>query len=98
MTSTKGMLLSAFGRLVLRDARVTAVRELGDRTREIVLEGAALRDVEWVPGDKIQVLLPTRDVRTYTPASWDQRRGSTELIVFAHGDSPGARWSQRIAV
>ncbi len=98
MTSTKGMLLSAFGKLVLRDARVTAVRELGDRVREIVLEGSALRDLEWVPGDKIQVLLPSRDVRTYTPTSWDPSRGVTELIVFAHGDSPGARWSQRIAV
>lgn len=98
MTSTKGMLLSAIGRLVLRDARVCAVRELGDRMREIAIEGPALRDVAWTPGDKIQILLPTLDVRTYTPASWDLRRGVIELIVFAHGDSPGASWIRNIKV
>lgn len=92
------MLLSAIGRLVLRDAKVVAVRELGDRIRELALEGPALRDVTWTPGDKIQVLLPSLDVRTYTPTSWDTRRGATELIVFAHGDSPGAAWSRRVAV
>jgi NADPH-dependent ferric siderophore reductase len=98
MTSTKGMLLSAMGRFVLRDARVTSIRELGDRTREVSLEGPGLRDVDWIPGDKIQVLLPTRDVRTYTPASWDARRGTTELVLFAHGESPGASWIRTLAV
>ncbi len=98
MTSTKGILLAAMGRLVLRDARVVATRELGDRMRELSLEGAGLRDVPWTPGDKIQVVLPSRDVRTYTPASWDLRRGTTELILFAHGDSPGAVWSRVAAI
>ena len=95
MTSTKGLLLNAIGRLVLRDARITAVRQLGDDLRAIALEGDGLRDVAWVPGDKVQVLLPTRDVRTYTPTAWDAARGATERIVFDHGASPGASWSRQ---
>jgi NADPH-dependent ferric siderophore reductase len=58
----------------------------------------ALRDVSWTPGDKIQILLSTLDVRTYTPSAWDARAGIAEIIAFEHGDSPGAVWSRRVAV
>ena len=96
MASTKGLLLSAIGKLVLRDTRVTAVTPIGEHLRTVTLEGAALRDIAWTPGDKIQVLLPSRDVRTYTPMSWDERAGITELLVFDHGDSPGSAWGRRV--
>jgi NADPH-dependent ferric siderophore reductase len=99
MTSTKGVLLAAMGRLVLREARVAEVREVSAHVRRIVISGDGLLDVVWRAGDKIQVLLPTRDVRTYTPAAWDADQGTTELLVFDHGDhgdSPGAVWGRRV--
>jgi ferric-chelate reductase (NADPH) len=96
MTSTKGVLLAAMGRLVLRDARVAEVHEVSAHVRRIVISGEGLLDVVWRAGDKIQVLLPTRDVRTYTPAAWDADKGTTELLVFDHGDSPGAVWGRRV--
>lgn len=89
------MLLSAIGKLVLRETKVSAVVELAPTLRAITLEGADLRDIAWTAGDKIQVLLPSLDVRTYTPVSWNHLTGSTTLVAYDHGDSPGASWSRR---
>lgn len=98
MTSTKGLLLAAVGRLVLRPAAVIDVRAITPRLRRVELHGDALRDVAWTAGDKVQVLLPERDVRTYTPLSWDPGAGRTALLIYDHGEAPGARWSRRVAV
>jgi NADPH-dependent ferric siderophore reductase len=93
MASAKGVLLSAVGKLVLRDTKVASVVELAPTLRAITLEGAGLRDIAWTAGDKIQVLLSSLDVRTYTPVAWAD--GTTKLVVYDHGDSPGASWSRR---
>lgn len=96
--SAKGRILGALGSLVLKDARVTSVERLAPRLRRVRLAGEALRGVAWTPGDKVQVLLPNRDVRTYTPCGWDADAGGTSLLVFVHGDGPGARWGGKVAV
>lgn len=90
------MLLSAIGKLVLRHTKVSAVAELAPTLRSITIEGAGLRDIAWTAGDKIQVLLSSLDVRTYTPVAWQD--GTTKLVVYDHGDSPGASWSRRVKV
>ncbi len=96
MASAKGMLLSAIGKLVLRGTTVGAVTELAPSLRAITLESADLRDLAWTAGDKIQVLLSSLDVRTYTPIEWTA--GATTLVIYDHGDSPGASWSRRAKV
>jgi NADPH-dependent ferric siderophore reductase len=95
MSSAKGFLLNAIGKLVLRETTIASITELAPTLRAIAIEGASLRDVAWTPGDKIQVLLSSLDVRTYTPVSWDHKTGATKLVVYDHGDSPGASWSRR---
>lgn len=95
MASAKGLLLGALS-FITRSARVTSVRDIGPGLRAIGLAGSGLRDVSWTPGDKIQLLLPTRVVRTYTPSRW--ANGELELIAFDHGDAPGSTWSRRAAV
>ena len=95
MASAKGLLLDALS-FITRAARVTSTRDLGHGVRAIVLAGPGLRDISWTPGDKIQLLLPTRDVRTYTPSRWEN--GELELIAFDHGDSPGSTWSRSAKV
>lgn len=92
MASAKGILIDTLARWATRAARIASVHDLGGELRTIVLAGADLNDVTWTPGDKIQLLLPTRDVRTYTPSRW--AGGELELIAFAHGDAPGATWSR----
>jgi len=98
MASGKGILLNAFARLLTRDTTISAVETLSDHFRSITLSGASLRSASWTPGDKIQVLLPTLDVRTYTPVRWSTSDGTTELLVYHHGQSPGAAWSRTAQV
>lgn len=97
MASGKGILLGALGGLVLRDATVRAVRDVAPHFRAVELVGPALRGVDFHPGDKIQVLLPSRDVRTYTPLRWDSEAGATELLVYHHTDSPAGAWIRGLA-
>lgn len=98
MSSVKGHLLDAVGRFALRDAKVVAVREVGPVMRALELSGEKLRGVDWIPGDKVQILLPSKDVRTYTPTRWDGRAGTTELLAYHHGTSPGSAWSRAVKV
>jgi NADPH-dependent ferric siderophore reductase len=96
--STKARLLRLFGSLVLTEAEVLSVSAPADAFRlvELRARGAA----RWQPGDKVQVLLPSDDVRTYTPLHWGAD-GATTLLVYldgaAHGDAPGSRWARQLA-
>lgn len=100
MASGKGILISALGGMILRPAVVRQVRAVSARFRWLELGDDRLRGVDWLPGDKVQLLLPSLDTRTYTPLSWDKEAGTSELLVYrreasedpAH-DDPGVRWS-----
>lgn len=93
MASAKGRLLGALGGLVLTEGAVASVEAIGG-FRAIRIAGPGLRGARWRPGDKVQVLLPSRDVRTFTPIGWDAAAGATELLVQV-GDpaSPAGRWA-----
>ncbi|MBB6250223.1 siderophore-interacting protein [Nitrospirillum iridis] len=86
-------------RWFMRSARVGAIERLSPRFRRIRLEGEALQGMLWAPGQKIQVAMGTGlAARTYTPVSWEGIRGTTQLLVFAHGDGPGSRWAEGLRV
>jgi ferric-chelate reductase (NADPH) len=78
----------------MRPARVAAVETLSPHFRLVDLEGEALRNIAWTPGQKVQVAMGSGlSARTYTPISWDAGSGRTRLLTFAHGDGPGSRWA-----
>lgn len=95
--SAKGRILGALGGLVLKEGRVTQVDAPHPALRRVEISGEALRGVAWSPGDKVQVVLPSLDVRTYTPCRWDAATGATTLLIYCHGDAPGARWARELA-
>jgi ferric-chelate reductase (NADPH) len=84
-------------KLLFRSVTVTDVIDHGGDFSSVELGGDSLRGVAWRPGDKIQVHLDGFTTRTYTPTRWDGSGGSTKLLVFAHGDGPGARWVDELA-
>lgn len=94
--STKGRLLRLLSSLVLADGEVVAVREFGSNLRLVQLRAKG-SGRDWQPGDKLQVLLPDDEVRTFTPLHWGAD-GSTALLVYTHGDSPASRWAALLAV
>ncbi len=98
MASGKGILLGALGGLLLRESTVQAVRDVSACFRAVELVGPALRGVACRPGDKVQVLLPSREVRTYTPVRWDAEAGVVELLVHHREASPASEWIRGLAV
>lgn len=96
MGTGKAMFGSMFGRFIFRDAKVARIDAPSPRFRRITFEGTALCDVAWQAGDKLQVFLPTVGTRAYTPLHWDDTRGATALLVYLHGDAPGAAWARAL--
>lgn len=85
-------------RFFTKSARVRESRLLEERLRLVVLGDESLRGARWTPGDKVQVALGGWAFRTYTPMSWDANTGSTQLLVFLHGEAPGAAWGRSLRV
>jgi len=84
--SVKGKMARLLGGLVLREARVAAAEAAGAGFRRIRLQGDSLRAQ---PGNKIQILLPSDDVRTYTPIPSPE---GAVLLGWCHAGGPGSRW------
>jgi hypothetical protein len=88
MGSPKARILRLLGGLLLHEGRIVATSTDG-AFAAIDVESDALRAAR--PGDKVQILLPDDDVRTYTPFP---HGGLTRLLVFLHGDTPGPSWAR----
>lgn len=91
MASPKGRILSLLGGLVLREHPISSVTTLSPRFRLIRLGPP---DPRPGPGDKLQLLLPGDDVRTYTPFVDGDR---VALLAWLHGRGPGSRWAATVA-
>lgn len=98
MASGKGILLGALGGLLLRDAVVRSLRDVAGCFRAVELAGPGLRGCTFQPGDKLQMLLPSREVRTFTPLRWDGEAGVTELLVYHHSATPAGVWIRALTV
>ena len=80
-------------RWLMRPVRVSAVTVLSAHFRFIDLEGEALKGCGWSVGQKIQIKLDGGLLtRTFTPLYWDEKRGSTRILAYAHGCGPGSDW------
>ncbi|GAA2595445.1 hypothetical protein GCM10010435_88100 [Winogradskya consettensis] len=86
---------------ILLPARVHAVERPAPRLRLITLTGPALTGITWQPGQHVRVqvaagpgaldwLLGT--LRTYTV--WNYHDQTMDLMVYDHGDGPGAAWAR----
>ena len=93
-----GRVEGAFTRLFTKTATVGETRALDERFRLVTLSGDSLRGVQWTPGQKVQVALGGWVYRTFTPLSWDPVQGSTQLLLFLHGEAPGAVWGRGLKV
>lgn len=84
-------------RWVMHPARVAAVETLSPHFRLIDLESEVLKDIAWLPGQKVQIAIGSGlSSRTYTPMSWDAGTGRMRLLAFLHGDGPGSCWAANL--
>ncbi len=92
-----GRIEGAIARLFMKRVLVRESRALDERFRLVTLSGESLRGIRWTPGQKVQVALGGWVYRTFTPLSWDAVEGSTQLLLFLHGEAPGAVWGRTLA-
>nr|GLK21660.1 hypothetical protein GCM10017606_24870 [Microbacterium terregens] len=96
---SQGRLSKLITGLFMKHARVAAIEDVAPRFRLVTLDGPALRNVTWQPGQKLQIAMGSPFVgRTYTPLDWDPGEGRTRLLGYAHGDGPGSEWILGLAV
>ncbi|OYX64271.1 MAG: hypothetical protein B7Y88_11320 [Sphingomonadales bacterium 32-64-17] len=97
-TKEPGRLSKALMRLWMKPATIVANDRLADRFHLITLEGPALADVVWLPGQKVQIAMGSAfTARTYTPIEWNASAGRMCLLGYAHGDGPGSTWVRTVA-
>jgi NADPH-dependent ferric siderophore reductase len=85
MSSIKGKLVRLFSHVALERATVVSAEPIGGFQRLLLRTNVRT----FAAGTKIQLLLPTDDVRTYSPiASPD----GMLLLGWLHAPGPGARW------
>src|SRR5690242_12421169 len=89
MASTKGKLMRLLSGLALTRATVESVQAFGEfRRLQLRWHGKP-----FAAGAKVQVLLPSDDVRTFTPIRAPE---GMILLGWRHGDGPGARWLDEV--
>ena len=92
-----GLIGQAVLRLLTLETRVDAVHALSPRFRLVSLRSDALRRVAHRPGDKVQVRVHGMAFRTFTPFRLGEGDDSLELLCYAHGNAPAARWLEAVA-
>jgi ferric-chelate reductase (NADPH) len=93
-----GPVEGALTRFFMKSSTVRELSVLDERFRLVTLSGASLRGVRWTPGQKVQVALGGWAYRTFTPLSWDAVNGSTQLLLYLHGEAPGSIWGRALQV
>ena len=97
-----GAIESALLKLTSRSATVIDVHKPANRYRLITLEGEALKNVRWQPGQKIQVRMGGFASRTYTPILWDGAEGVVQLLAYLHHQmiaaTPATLWAESVRV
>jgi ferric-chelate reductase (NADPH) len=93
-----GLIESVVQKLLARQARVDFVESLNQKFRLITLQGESLKDVDWTPGNKVQIMLGGWVQRTYTPIDWDRADGRTRFLAYLHAEGPGTHWARSVQV
>ena len=88
--SAKGKLARLFGNAFLQRGRIAQVDDVAPGFRRLVIESDAPKPTA---GMKVQILLPSDDMRTYTPVA--SRQGIV-LLCWKHASGPGTRWLSEV--
>jgi NADPH-dependent ferric siderophore reductase len=91
MASAKGKITRWLGGSFLRRASVAGAADVGG-FRRLVLRGEVPPPAA---GTKLQVLLPSDDMRTYSPIATPE---GIVLLGWTHAGGPGARWMAEVQV
>ena len=92
MALTKGKIIRLLASAILKRATVSSVQDIGGfRLLQLRTDVAS-----FAAGTKLQLLLPSDGMRTYTPIGG--ARASLMLLGWTHAGGPGADWVSKVSV
>jgi ferric-chelate reductase (NADPH) len=101
-TKPLGSLRNALLKFQTLEAAVVDIHHPAERFRLITIEGEALKNIQWRPGQKIQLRLGGFKARTYTPLLWDRTEGVMQILTYLHyqmvATTPGTIWAGSVRV
>lgn len=97
MASVRSLLGNLLAPLLFRNSTVRRIERLAPRFLRLELAGPDLVGQRFAPGDKVQLMLPDMVARTYSPFGYDATQGVFSVLVYVHGEGPGARWFEAAA-
>ncbi|HEY8432648.1 MAG TPA: hypothetical protein VIL20_29960 [Sandaracinaceae bacterium] len=85
MSSLKGRIARLLSNVAMKRAEIVSVSELGGFSRLLL----RCEPSGYEPGTKVQLLLPSDDMRTYSPIRAPE---GMVLLGWKHAGGPGSRW------
>lgn len=96
MNTIKNILLKILGPLILSKSKIVKIEDISDKLRILTIKGKSLKKANWIPGQKVTLKLNDKDLRSYTPLSWNKEEGSFQTAVYLHNNGPLSRWASNI--
>jgi ferric-chelate reductase (NADPH) len=96
MSKLKKSILGWLGEKFCEPARVSKVEVISEHFRLIHVDSPSFAKLKWKAGDKIQINVGDWNMRTYTPIAHQPLLSRIQLLVFIHGDGPGATWAKNL--
>ncbi len=93
MPTLSRMLSRTVEKLMFDPVTITGIEDVGENFRLLSMQGIGLHDVEWIPGQTVQILIGNLTKRAYTPMSLDADAGSASFLFYLHGKGPGSEWA-----
>lgn len=90
-------LADALTPIFARTAQVQEIKEVAPRLRRVRFAGHSLCGRRFRPGQEIEFRVSERAFRHYTPASYDARAGTLDVLFYLHGKGPGSAWAESLA-
>lgn len=96
MSKVKNFILKFLGPLILAESKIVSNERASAHFQFITVKGKSLKNITWIPGQKIQIKVQGDEMRSYTPSSWNSVTGEVQTLIYMHGKGPGALWARDV--
>lgn len=90
----KKMLSQFLVKIFVRKSKIIEKHIVAERF--VFLKIRMPKKIHWTPGDKVQIVVGKKDLRSYTPYALDLDHKTFSTLIYNHGNGPGALWANEI--
>lgn len=91
----KKMISQLLVKILIRKSKIIEKHVIANRF--VFLKIKMPKKVTWIPGDKVQIIVGAKDLRSYTPYAFDLDKKTFSTLIYNHGNGPGALWAHSVA-